>query len=192
MAHRGPEHAPLTQGEIRNLVETSAYVDDLDRAERFYRDVLGLSVMGREQGRHVFFRVGDADVLLLFLADETLKGLHLPAHGARGPGHFALGIDAEALDDWRRRLFGPRGHDRAGGGMAAGRTFPLFPRPRRQLGRADHPGPLGIADGLVTAALARYRDPSSDPASSGGRDGRRSGCGPGSRIGSGRSLSCAS
>jgi catechol 2,3-dioxygenase-like lactoylglutathione lyase family enzyme len=85
-------------------VETSAYVDDLDRAERFYRDVLGLSVMGREQGRHVFFRVGDADVLLLFFADETLKGLHLPAHGARGPGHFALGIDADALDDWRRRL----------------------------------------------------------------------------------------
>ena len=90
--------------EIRNVVETSAYVDDLDTAERFYHDVLGLEVLGREAGRHVFFRVGNADVLLLFNADETLKGLTLPAHGARGPGHFALGIAAEALDEWRRRL----------------------------------------------------------------------------------------
>jgi catechol 2,3-dioxygenase-like lactoylglutathione lyase family enzyme len=89
---------------IRTLVETSAYVDDLDQAERFYGDVLGLEWMGKESGRHVFFRVGEDDVLLLFLADATIKGEHLPAHGARGPGHFALGIDADALDSWRRRL----------------------------------------------------------------------------------------
>jgi catechol 2,3-dioxygenase-like lactoylglutathione lyase family enzyme len=89
---------------IRSLVETSAYVDDLDRAERFYRDVLGLAPMGKEAGRHAFFRVGEGDVLLLFLADATIRGDHLPAHGARGPGHFALGIDAEALEPWRRRL----------------------------------------------------------------------------------------
>jgi catechol 2,3-dioxygenase-like lactoylglutathione lyase family enzyme len=90
--------------EIRNVVETAAYVDDLDRAERFYHDVLELDVIGREAGRHVFFRVGNADVLLLFNADETSKGVHLPAHGAHGPGHFALGIAADALDYWRRRL----------------------------------------------------------------------------------------
>ena len=72
--------------EIRNLVETSAYVDDLDRAEWFYHDVLGLEVIEREAGRHVFFRVGNADVLLLFNPDETSKGLTLPAHGARGRG----------------------------------------------------------------------------------------------------------
>ena len=89
---------------IRTLVETSAYVDDLEQAERFYGDVLGLTWMGKEAGRHVFFQVGQDDVLLLFLADATLKGDHLPAHGARGPGHFALGIDAEALDAWRLRL----------------------------------------------------------------------------------------
>jgi catechol 2,3-dioxygenase-like lactoylglutathione lyase family enzyme len=90
--------------EIRNLVETSAYVDDLDRAERFYCDVLGLAVMGREAGRHVFLRVGAGDVLLLFNPGETLKGQTLPPHGAHGAGHFALGIDADALDGWRRRL----------------------------------------------------------------------------------------
>ncbi len=89
---------------IRALVETSAYVDDLDRAEAFYRDVLGLEPIRKETGRHVFFRVGASDVLLLFLAEETLKGVQLPAHGATGPTHFALGIAADDLDAWRQRL----------------------------------------------------------------------------------------
>lgn len=90
--------------DILAVVETAAYVDDLDRAEAFYRDVLGLELVGREPGRHVFFRVGASSVLLLFYADATLRGDVLPAHGARGPGHFALGIPADALDPWRGRL----------------------------------------------------------------------------------------
>jgi catechol 2,3-dioxygenase-like lactoylglutathione lyase family enzyme len=62
-----------------------------------------LERIGREEGRHVFFRAGDG-VLLLFNAEATLRGDTLPAHGAKGPGHVALGIAREALDDWRRRL----------------------------------------------------------------------------------------
>lgn len=89
--------------EIQHLVEAALYVDDLDRAEAFYRDVLGLTVIGKMAGRHVFFQVGTS-VLLLFNADETSKGENLPAHGARGPGHAALGIPKEAVESWRRRL----------------------------------------------------------------------------------------
>jgi catechol 2,3-dioxygenase-like lactoylglutathione lyase family enzyme len=89
--------------DIQHLVEAAVYVDDLDRAEAFYRDLFRLDVIGREAGRHVFFRVGDS-VLLLFRAEETLKGKTLPAHGAKGPGHIALGIAREAVEDWRRRL----------------------------------------------------------------------------------------
>ena len=90
-------------GEIVAIVETAIYVDDLDAAEAFYRDVLGLEVIGKEAGRHVFFRVGDG-VLLAFDPEATLRGDMLPPHGARGPGHFALGVRAENLDEWRRRL----------------------------------------------------------------------------------------
>ncbi len=61
----------------------------MDRAEALYRDVLGLDVIGRERGRHVFFKTGEA-VILVFNADETLKGTNLPAHGDKGPGHVAL------------------------------------------------------------------------------------------------------
>jgi catechol 2,3-dioxygenase-like lactoylglutathione lyase family enzyme len=89
---------------IVGVVETAVYVDDLDGAEAFYRDVLGLAVLGKEPGRHVFCRAGDSDVLLLFLAASTLVGDHLPAHGATGPGHFALGIRPNDLAAWRQRL----------------------------------------------------------------------------------------
>lgn len=89
--------------EIEAIVETAIYVDDLDAAEAFYRGVLGLSVIGKEPGRHVYFRVGGG-VLLAFHPEATLKGDMLPPHGARGSGHFALGVRAERLDDWRGRL----------------------------------------------------------------------------------------
>ena len=90
---------------IEAVVETAIYVGDLEAAEVFYRDVLGLEVIGKEAGRHVFFRVGSG-VLLAFAPEATLKGDMLPPHGARGPGHFALGIRAEGLDGWRRRIEG--------------------------------------------------------------------------------------
>jgi catechol 2,3-dioxygenase-like lactoylglutathione lyase family enzyme len=91
-------------GEIQGIVETGIYVDDLDRAETFYHDVLGLAVIGKESGRHVFFRVGERNVLLAFNPAATLKGDVLPAHGTKGPGHFALGIAAADFDAWRQRL----------------------------------------------------------------------------------------
>ena len=64
----------------------------------------GLQVIGKEPGRHVFFQVGEGNVLLAFLAEATLKGDQLPPHGATGPGHFALAIEAEAFDTWRKLL----------------------------------------------------------------------------------------
>jgi catechol 2,3-dioxygenase-like lactoylglutathione lyase family enzyme len=90
--------------EIEAVIETGIYADDLDRAEAFYRDALGLTVIGKEPGRHVFFRVGQRNVLLAFNPASTLKGDILPAHGATGAGHFALGIKATELDAWRERL----------------------------------------------------------------------------------------
>ena len=89
---------------IKALVETAVYLDDLLAAETFYATLLGLPVIGKEADRHVFFRVGEASVLLAFRADTTLKGDPLPPHGASGPGHFAMGIEAGAFDAWRERL----------------------------------------------------------------------------------------
>ena len=90
--------------QIKAIIETAIYVDDLDETEAFYWTILGLPVIAKEAGRHVFFQVGAGSVLLAFIAETTMRGDHLPPHGAKGPGHFALGIDADALDAWRQKL----------------------------------------------------------------------------------------
>ena len=89
---------------IQDLVEIGVYADDLEQAECFYGGVLGLAVRAREAGRHVFFQVGDRAMLLVFRPEATLRGDVLPSHGARGPGHLALGIAREDLEGWRQRL----------------------------------------------------------------------------------------
>ena len=94
-----PDRAPA----IETVVETAVYVADLDRAEAFYRDVLGLAMLGKEAGRHVFFGLGDG-VLLVFNPQSTLEGGALPAHGAIGPGHFALGVPMESHGPWKQWL----------------------------------------------------------------------------------------
>jgi catechol 2,3-dioxygenase-like lactoylglutathione lyase family enzyme len=92
--------------KIKAVIETAIYVDDLQATEAFYGTILGLRVIAKEPGRHVFFQAGEASVLLAFLATATLKGDQLPAHGATGPGHFALGIEAESFDAWLTLLEG--------------------------------------------------------------------------------------
>jgi catechol 2,3-dioxygenase-like lactoylglutathione lyase family enzyme len=68
---------------IKAIIETAIYVDDLDGTEAFYRTILGLTVIAKESGRHVFFQVGESSVLLAFIADATLKCDHLPAQEPR-------------------------------------------------------------------------------------------------------------
>ena len=89
---------------IQAVVETSIYANNLGVIEQFYAGILGLPVLGKEAGRHIFFGVGSSNMLLAFNPDTTLHAGMLPAHGARGPGHFALGIPTESLDEWRRHL----------------------------------------------------------------------------------------
>lgn len=91
------------ESAIEKVVETAVYGDDQEAMEEFYHDLLGLELLSRQTGRHSFFRAG-AGVLLIFRTEETEKGDLLPAHGARGAGHFALGIPTTSLDYWRRRL----------------------------------------------------------------------------------------
>lgn len=132
---------PLPVPPIEAVVETAVYTADLDAAERFYADVLGLQLLGRDADRHVFFRVGPADVLLIFNPHTTIQGGALPAHGATGAGHFALGVRPETLDDWRRHL--------AASGVAVEQEM-AWPRGGRSLYFRD---PAGNAVELVTPGV---------------------------------------
>lgn len=91
------------------ILEAALYVSDLEEAERFYRDVLGLERITKAEGRHVFFRCGDA-IVLLFNPDATEAPpkpdapLPVPPHGARGQGHLCFSADAEEIEVWKTRL----------------------------------------------------------------------------------------
>jgi catechol 2,3-dioxygenase-like lactoylglutathione lyase family enzyme len=89
---------------VNGILETCIYVDDLDRAEAFYRDILGLRLISRQEGRHVFFRCGDAMLLLFDPRGSSQEGSDVPAHGAHGPSHIAFSVSEREIGDWRTRL----------------------------------------------------------------------------------------
>ncbi len=88
---------------VLQVLETCLYVGDIERAQRFYEEILGLTCVGKEAKRHIFFRVGPG-VLLLFRAEATLVTTTVPPHGAAGPGHVCLRIPSGSYDPWKRRL----------------------------------------------------------------------------------------
>jgi catechol 2,3-dioxygenase-like lactoylglutathione lyase family enzyme len=91
------------------ILESALYVTDLGKAEAFYGDVLDLALVGKVEGRHVFFRCGEG-ILLIFNAEATEAPpapdakLPVPPHGARGPGHLCFSATAEEIDRWKAAL----------------------------------------------------------------------------------------
>ena len=94
---------------ILGTLESALYADDLDAAEAFYGGTIGLTVVMRQPGRHVFFRAGPS-ILLVFDPAATERPappgarLPVPPHGARGPGHYCFSVAAEAIEGWRAHL----------------------------------------------------------------------------------------
>jgi len=88
---------------ITGILETVLYVADIDRAEQFYRDIMALKPIGKDPGRHAFFRVGSG-VLLLFRAEKTRRSASVPPHGAEGEIHVCFTIAPRELDSWKARI----------------------------------------------------------------------------------------
>jgi catechol 2,3-dioxygenase-like lactoylglutathione lyase family enzyme len=90
--------------KVRGILETCLYADDLQATENFYRTILGLEVIARLEGRHVFFQCGNR-VFLVFNPAKTREiGTNFPPHGARGPGHVAFAATMSELPAWRAFL----------------------------------------------------------------------------------------
>jgi catechol 2,3-dioxygenase-like lactoylglutathione lyase family enzyme len=88
---------------IERVLETILYADDLEAAERFYGEVLGLELDSKKDGLFVFFKCGDG-MLLLFEPHATSAGRNVPPHGAHGPGHACFAVAEDDLDGWKARL----------------------------------------------------------------------------------------
>jgi|SRR5947209_1240184 len=94
--------------KITGILETALYVDDLERAARFYEGVLGLKPINKDQ-RFAGYDAGPRSVLLLFKRGSTLETVHMPGgtippHDGQGPLHIAFAIAADALGDWETHL----------------------------------------------------------------------------------------
>lgn len=93
---------------VTAILESGLYVEDLPAARAFYGGVLGLEEIAHVEGRHAFYRVGGA-ILLIFNPNATEKGssggkLPVPTHGARGPGHLCFAASREEMQAWSARL----------------------------------------------------------------------------------------
>lgn len=96
--------------KVSGVIETSIYVDDMERSIAFYQDVMGLSCADDEAGRRLTAMwAGPRQVLLICLRGGSVKpieirGGRIPAHDGRGPLHLAFGVPEESREDWRNRL----------------------------------------------------------------------------------------
>lgn len=92
-----------------HIAETALYVDDLQRAIRFYAELFEYPTLRRD-GRFCALRVSDDQVLLLFQRGGSIRPIRLeadaviPGHDGAGPLHVCFGINASDLVQWEHRL----------------------------------------------------------------------------------------
>jgi catechol 2,3-dioxygenase-like lactoylglutathione lyase family enzyme len=93
---------------LTGVLETSLYVDDLDRASCFYEETFGLTrIEGDDRFRA--YSVGGRSVLLLFKRGASNRVTEWPQgklgpHDGSGPLHLAFSISAEELPAWEKLL----------------------------------------------------------------------------------------
>ncbi|MGQ0636535.1 MAG: VOC family protein [Planctomycetaceae bacterium] len=84
------------------VIETSLYVDDLNRSAEYYARVFGFQeIFANERLRAL--GVEGRQVLLLFKKKASAH-LTVSAHDGSGQTHLAFAIGAGELEAWQRRL----------------------------------------------------------------------------------------
>lgn len=94
--------------KLNDLKETALYVEDLERAVRFYQEIVGLKPLVND-GRFCALDVVGKHVLLLFTRGSSVNvtevpGGSIPPHDATGQIHAAFAVDAEELPSWEAHL----------------------------------------------------------------------------------------
>lgn len=95
---------------LSGVLETALYVEDLERAARFYEEVFGLERMDGD-ARFRAYAVGGRNVLLLFKRGESIRPVPLPngvipPHDGSGQLHCAFAVEKSELPKWEEHLAG--------------------------------------------------------------------------------------
>ena len=94
--------------QVSGLSESSLYVADLGRSQRFYESLFCFPPLLRD-ARMCALNVANRQVLLLFLKGASSQGSSvpggtIPSHDADGRAHLAFSIAPADLQAWRERL----------------------------------------------------------------------------------------
>ncbi len=93
---------------IAHILETSLYVDDLERSRTFYQRIFGFQPIF-EDNRMCALEVPGGQALLLFkhgMTDQPAPGPTgmIPGHHGRGALHLAFAIPRQELETWAAHL----------------------------------------------------------------------------------------
>jgi catechol 2,3-dioxygenase-like lactoylglutathione lyase family enzyme len=98
-----------TMPRVSQILETSLYIDDLDRSRAFYERIFGFTVIFQDD-RMCAMEVPGEQVLLLFRHGMTDRpapgpgGGFIPPHHGSGALHLAFAIPFGALAAWEEHL----------------------------------------------------------------------------------------
>jgi len=85
------------------IKETCIYTTDLVSAKKFYHERLGLSIIGEQEGKHIFFRAGTS-VLLCFNPNDSRLKKSPPSHFSEGKYHFAFEVPAAEYEYHKQQI----------------------------------------------------------------------------------------
>lgn len=100
---------PRAAPRVSQILETSLYVEDLDRSRAFYETIFNFGTIFQD-GRMCAMEVPGEGVLLLFrhgMTDEPAPGPDngfIPPHHGRGALHLAFAIPLRELSAWEDHL----------------------------------------------------------------------------------------
>jgi catechol 2,3-dioxygenase-like lactoylglutathione lyase family enzyme len=86
----------------RGILESSLYVNDVERSARFYENIFGFSVIADFGERGCAMNAGNQQVLLLFKKGGS-RSLESP-HDGDGDLHIAFPTAADELPNWESWL----------------------------------------------------------------------------------------
>jgi len=93
---------PHAMPALYGVIETSLYVDDLERSAQFYRTLFGFDIVDTND-RLVALDVAGRQLLLLFKKGASTS-LPLSPHDGDGQLHLAFAVPTEALEAWEAWL----------------------------------------------------------------------------------------
>jgi catechol 2,3-dioxygenase-like lactoylglutathione lyase family enzyme len=94
--------------QLTGVLETSLYVEDLERSIRFYQEVMQFRKLVGDE-RFGALQAARQQVLLLFKMGAStepmvIDGGTIPPHDGSGQTHLAFAISVEELEPWERWL----------------------------------------------------------------------------------------